>query len=250
MPHLSLRGALATVAVGTGLAASPPRRSRRAAFPHRAPVSGNTVAPFEVWVTYAVTQQDRAGTCATLVRFCARCAFSQPVSPRPDAFPPSAPPPIARPCSRTSSVLCICPTSRDRASPASVLRPSRRGPAGHSPAGQSRDLPGSDAFLCSVMCSPTPAERQPLAWRDRTCCLRRCLPSRPLRPWVLRGSIAHPTASLCTLRSRRHQRLRNTRYRAPATAYPHRTCTGWTAPAFLAHKQSPAPEGLLRRKCS
>ncbi len=36
----------AEVAVGTGLAASPPRRSRRAAFPHRAPVLGDTIAPF------------------------------------------------------------------------------------------------------------------------------------------------------------------------------------------------------------
>jgi len=197
-------------------------------------------------MTHAVTQRDRTGTRDTLARFCARSVFSQPISPRPDAFPPSAPPPIARPCSRISSVLRICPTSRDRASPASALRPSRRGPVGHSPAGRPRDLPGSDAFPCSVMCSSTPAERQPLAWRDRTCCLRRCLPSRPLHFGRFRGSIAHPTASLCTLRSRRRQRPRNTRYRAPATAYPGRTCTGWTTPALLAHKQAPAWRAAVR----
>src|SRR6267378_334522 len=49
--------------------------------------------------------------------------------------------------------------------------------------------------------------------------------------------MAHPTQSLCTLRARRRRRPRNTRYRAPATAYPDRSLTGRTTPAFLAHKQ-------------
>ncbi|MGY4285577.1 hypothetical protein ACVWXO_004797 [Bradyrhizobium sp. LM2.7] len=61
---------------------------------------------------------------------------------------------------------------------------------------------------------------------------------------------SHPTASLCTLRCRRRRRHRNTHYRAPATAYPDRTSTGWTAPACLAHKQSrafpPSDSGSLR----
>ena len=43
-----------------------------------------------------------------------------------------------------------------------------------------------------------------------------------------RGSIAHPARSLCTLRDRRRRRPRNTRYRAPATAYPCRSSTGKT----------------------
>jgi len=158
-----MRGARATVAVGTVLSDSPPRRSRRAAFPHRAPVSGDTVAPFEVGATYAVTQRDRAGTRDTPARFCVRSVFSQPVSPRPDAFPPSAPPPIVRPCSRTSTVLRICPTSRSRASPASAPRLPDAGRSSKPLAGQPRDLPGFDAFPCSVMCSSTPAERQTLA---------------------------------------------------------------------------------------
>src|SRR5882672_8901896 len=100
------------------------------------------------------------------------------------------------------------------------------------------------------MCSSTTAERQSLASRDRTCCLRRCLPARPLRYYGFRGSMAHPTQSLCTLRARRRRRPRNTRYRAPATAYPDRSLTGRTTPAFLAHKQSIDPQrkcGLLRR---
>src|SRR5216683_377657 len=90
------------------------------------------------------------------------------------------------------------------------------------------------------MCSSTTAERQSLASRDRTCCLRRCLPARPLRYYGFRGSTAHPTQSLCTLRTRRRRRPRNTRYRAPATAYPDRSLTGRTTPAYLAHKQSRA----------
>src|SRR5260370_35073153 len=49
--------------------------------------------------------------------------------------------------------------------------------------------------------------------------------------------MAHPTQSLCTLRARRRRRPRNTCYRAPATAYPDRSLTGRTTPAFLAHKQ-------------
>src|SRR3979490_3310666 len=82
------------------------------------------------------------------------------------------------------------------------------------------------------MCSSTTAERQSLASRDRPCFLRRCLPARPLRYYGFRGSIAHPTQSLCTLRTRRRRRPRNTRYRAPATAYPDRSLTGRDTPAF------------------
>ncbi len=46
-----------------------------------------------------------------------------------------------------------------------------------------------------------------------------------------RGSIAHPTRSLCTLRNRRHRRSRNTRYQAGATPYLGRTSTGWITSA-------------------
>jgi len=46
-----------------------------------------------------------------------------------------------------------------------------------------------------------------------------------------RGSIAHPTRLLCTLRPRRCHRRRNTHYQAGATPYLGRTCTGWIAPA-------------------
>src|SRR5258708_9552260 len=89
------------------------------------------------------------------------------------------------------------------------------------------------------MWSSTTAERQPLASRGRICCLRRCLPSRPPRYHGFRGSIAQPARSLCTLRSRRHRRPRNTRYRAPATAYPDRTFTGRITPALAWRTSNP-----------
>jgi hypothetical protein len=68
-----------------------------------------------------------------------------------------------------------------------ACRPDRRSP--RACPGEGR---GSDAILFCVMCSSTTAERRPLAWRCRTCCLRRCLPPRPLRLSSFRGSIAHP----------------------------------------------------------
>src|SRR5580698_5879297 len=77
----------------------------------------------------------------------------------------------------------------------------------------------------------TPAGRQNLALRSRTCCLRQIRQPRPLRYRSFRGSIPHPTRLLCTLRRGRHLPRRNTRYRAGATPYPGRTFTGWTTPA-------------------
>src|SRR5271165_3850634 len=81
------------------------------------------------------------------------------------------------------------------------------------------------------MGSSTTAKRQRLAKRRRTCCLRLCQRPRPLRDYAFRGSIAHPTRSLCPLRRRRRRRPRNTRYQAGATPYLGRTSTGWNAPA-------------------
>jgi len=106
-------------------------------------------------------------------------------------------------------------------------------------------------FLLCVMCSSTTAERQSLAsgtahvafdvaYRLGLCVL------------CFRGSIAHPTQSLCTLRTRRRRRPRNTRYRRPLTAYPDRSLTGRTRQLCLAHKQSILSlqlYGLLRGAC-
>src|ERR1700730_12164521 len=99
------------------------------------------------------------------------------------------------------------------------------------PPGRTRDLPGSDGLLSCVMGSSTTAERRRLA-----------VTAPPLLPSALstastsaicnfRGSITHPTRSLCTLRSRRRRRPRNTRYQAGATPYLGRTSTGWITSA-------------------
>src|SRR6202049_4703810 len=49
-----------------------------------------------------------------------------------------------------------------------------------------------------------------------------------------RGSIANPTQLLCTLRGRRYRRLtQHLLPGGPLRPYPGRSCTGWTAPAFV-----------------
>ena len=60
----------------------------------------------------------------------------------------------------------------------------------------------------------TPAGRQHLAWRCRTCCLRASKNSRPLRHLIFRGSIPHPIQSLCTLRDYCRQQPRSGRIEA------------------------------------
>src|SRR6266540_1842715 len=97
--------------------------------------------------------------------------------------------------------------------------------------GRTRDLPASVAIPLHVMWPSTPAGRQHLAWRCRTCCLRANRNSRPLRYLIFRGSIPHPMQSLCTLRDHCRQGSRNTRYQAGAAPYLDRTFTGWIAPA-------------------
>src|SRR5439155_15567880 len=81
------------------------------------------------------------------------------------------------------------------------------------------------------MGSSTTAERQPLA---STVLLM--LPSTLSTVSAsalcnFRGSIAHPTQSLCTLRRSRHRIQRNTRYQADATPYLGRSFTCWTTSA-------------------
>src|SRR6202043_3013631 len=132
--------------------------------------------------------------------------------------------------------------------------PSRCGPSlSRNADGQTRDLPASDAILLHVMWPSTPAGRQHLAWRCRTCCLRANKDSRPLRYLIFRGSIPHPMQSLCTLRNHCRQRPRNTRYQADATPYLGRTFTGWIAtwaglsPAGSHQLAAGAPTRSLRR---
>src|SRR5271169_4760984 len=51
---------------------------------------------------------------------------------------------------------------------------------------------------------------------------------------LFRGSITNPTQLLCTLRGRRYRRLtQHLLPGGPLRPYPDRSCTGWTAPAFV-----------------
>jgi hypothetical protein len=134
--------ASAAVAVGTRIAARPPRRSRRAAFPHRAPVLGDTIAPFGVWGTHAVAQQDRAGAGDTPVRCCARGMPCRPVSPRPGRLP-SIPSAADRSALFEDFISTMHPVRllrrvHHRLRP---LRPSRCGPARRYAARPSRRSP-------------------------------------------------------------------------------------------------------------
>ena len=50
---------------------------------------------------------------------------------------------------------------------------------------------------------------------------------------LFRGSIANPTQLLCTLRGRRYRRLtQHSLLGGPLRPYPHRSFTGWNAPAL------------------
>src|SRR6516164_11189272 len=69
------------------------------------------------------------------------------------------------------------------------------------------------------------------ASRIRTCCLRRFRASRPPQNSFFRGSTPHPIRSLCTLRTRRRRRLRNTRFPAAPPPYRGRSFTGRIASA-------------------
>ena len=105
-----------SVAVGTEVTSRPPRRSRRAAFPHRAPAEGQTRPVFGAWAAHPVPVRGLrpSGTCR--FRLCVRGMRWPSPFLRPAAFPPRSPPPTRRPVLfEASSVLC------------SLLRPS--GPA-------------------------------------------------------------------------------------------------------------------------
>ena len=86
-----------------------------------------------------------------------------------------------------------------------------------SPKACPREGGGSDEFLLYVMRSSTTVEPRHLAYRRHWCCLRLCQRPRPPRHCAFRGSLAHPTQSLCTLRDGRHPRLRGGRLFRPAT---------------------------------
>src|ERR1700687_3901726 len=63
-----------------------------------------------------------------------------------------------------------------------------------------------------------------------------------------RGSITYPTQLLCTLRGRRYRRLtQHLLPGGPLRPYPDRSCTGWTAPAFVGAFGSSGSNGVAFR---
>ena len=59
---------MTSVAVGTEVTSRPPRRSRRAAFPHRAPVAGQTRPRFGAWAALAPPVRRLAAPVTCLIR--------------------------------------------------------------------------------------------------------------------------------------------------------------------------------------
>src|SRR5688572_12547990 len=99
------------VAVGAGVTSRPPRRSRRAAFPHRAPIEGRTRPAFGAWAAHPVPVRGLRPSETCRVRLWGRGMCWPLPFLRPAAFPPRSRPPACRPALfEVSSVLCSRPT--------------------------------------------------------------------------------------------------------------------------------------------
>ena len=173
----------------------------------------------------------RSSACDTLSRFCARRVLCWPAFPLAPALRSTD---SAAGRSALFAGFIATMAGSDFSRPCIIgygSSPSRCGP-GRPPPGQTRDLPGSDAFLLRVMWSSTPAG---------------ATAPRITVPHMLPS--AHATASasvrLTDFAAQSHtphnrcvrfvaavaDGSRNTRYQAAATPYLDRTSTGWIAPA-------------------
>src|SRR5690242_6559571 len=87
-------GADVDVAVGTGVTSRPPRRSRRAAFPHRAPAGSQAWSMFGAWAAHTVSTRGPMPRETCLVRLCVRgMRRHRPLLPA-GSLPPHPPPPL------------------------------------------------------------------------------------------------------------------------------------------------------------
>src|SRR6516162_7305866 len=193
-----------------------------------------------------LTAKRRSGAWVTRARSCARCVLCWPTFPLVAGLGSTrsadgSPPLFAGFAATTSESDFSCPfiigygSSPSRYGPVwlEATRPGKRSP-------RFRRVPfGRDVALDPGRATePRIAAPHVLPSASSTASASALLP--------FRGSSPHPTRLLCTLRRGRHLPRRNTRYRAGATPYPDRTFTGWTSPAFLAHRRSaPAPASLL-----
>jgi hypothetical protein len=116
------------VAVGPPVTRRPPHRSQQAELSHWAPASGNDV---QTDSPSAVSQTALVAASSGSV---SGDWFAGSDSPWPDPFSPPAPPPgiSALLCSLVSSILWVCPTSRDRSSLSCSLGIHNAGPPDRS----------------------------------------------------------------------------------------------------------------------
>ena len=147
------RDELAPVAVGTPVTWAPPAQIRTCSFPAYGSYLGYQRQMLAVCAPAPVTRLpgSASGAC-----------FAGPHSPWSPPFAPLAPQRIAPRCSPASQLLWRSPTSRARASSATAPR-LPDADQNIFVAGQTRDIPGSDAIRLRVMWPSTPAGRQCLA---------------------------------------------------------------------------------------
>jgi hypothetical protein len=135
--------------------------------------------------------------------------------PRPAAFLPPAPPPVARPCSPASQVLRGCLTPDGRSSRASGQSPSPRGPPRRRPATPRPSRTGHHRHRRATV--GPPGSR---AWRFRACTASQTAQDPPTTRANAAGDVAfHPVVR------RRHPETLISRLNSPAYAYPYQRFT-------------------------
>src|SRR5215213_4135520 len=188
-------------------------RSRRATFPHRAPVAGQTRPKFGASTALAPPVRRLAASVTCRIRLRVRDLRCCLPSPRPAAFPPYPPPPTR------SALFGASPVRRSRPTPpafrgrfALLNVPSRPGTA--EAAAGSRRSPRfrRDPCVRDLVSDPGRATVPRLA---APLMVRSTFPTASASATSgISGLNTHPTGLLGTLRSRRHRRPRSTRYRA------------------------------------
>ena len=232
------------VAVGMRITAHPPRRSRRAEFPHRALGLGDNVVGFGVVATHPVPRRHRVGALGTQIRHSVRGVCSHSAFPSPRCLPslPSAAR-RARRCSGRSLVLRTRPTSHGRASSATApCLPDADQTA--SACGRPRDLPVPAQGACAhARVSDRAGSAGGSPYRRLPCCLP--LSRRRRHPEAnFRGSMAGLCVPLSTLRHALAGRRRMTRGQCGSLLLhcsglsPHTPCRSPGAPRQLLRSSS------------
>ena len=222
------------VAVGTVIAHRPPRRSRRAAFPHRAPVEGRTRSSFGTVTVLPASIRRLAASVACKARHRVRSMRCRSPSLRPAAFPPQSPPPtplgFVRGFTGTMQPSDSSPVPRQLRLLDFLSWPGiAEATAGQARSPKFRRVPFARNGVFDLGRASAPRITVPHMLPST--CVTVSAPAN----LKFRGSIAHSMQSLCTLRHGRHLPQRNTHYQAGATPYLGRTFTGWNTPACLAH---------------